>query len=93
MAMLISLHRSDQSANSGWSDSADDAELQQHSHEILLQLNAASDQHAALAEELDSLAAIAPCDFSPEQLFALVRAIRVQSRVLNMYLGPEQVGC
>lgn len=107
MALLITLHPSDRASHGGAFDSAceqesisraavtpdGDDELLRNSHDIALQLNAASDQHAALAEELDSLAAIAPCDFSPEHLFALVRAIRVQSRVLNMYLGPESVRC
>lgn len=103
MALLISLHSPSATASGGpvdsvgqWVDATDaasqpsaDVELQQQSIEISLQLNAAGDQHAALAEELDSLAAVSPCDFSPEHLFALVRAIRVQSRMLNMYLGPE----
>lgn len=109
MALLITLHPSDQTAHggslesvSGWDNDLRDRDaeslvgdqrLLQHSHEISMQLGAASDQHAALAEELDSLAAVSPCDFSPEHLFALVRAIRVQSRMLNMYLGPEAVRC
>ncbi len=65
-----------------------DHELRDLSQEISLQLNAAGDQHAAVADELDSLAATAPCDFSPTHVFTLVRAIKVQSQVLNMYLGP-----
>lgn len=107
MALLITLHPSDRTSRGGSFDSAgelgsesptavtpdDDDDLLRHSHEISVQLNAAGDQHAALAEELDGLAAIAPCDFSPEHLFALVRAIRVQSRVLNMYLGSAAVRC
>lgn len=67
------------------------AGLLRHSQAISLRLSAAADQHAALAEELDSLAATTLCEFSPEHLFALVRAIRVQSRVLDLYLGAEQV--
>ncbi len=69
---------------------ASDQELRSLSQEISLQLNAAGDQHAAVADELDSLAATAPCDFSPAHVFTLVRAIKVQSQVLNFYLGPVE---
>lgn len=107
MALLIALHPSHQGAGSELDDvdsspgkappaegAADSDEcLRRHSQEISLQLSAASDQHAALAAELDGLAATSPCDFSPGHLFTLVRAIRVQSRVLDWYLGPQQFRC
>lgn len=67
-----------------------DAALQQQCQEISIQLAAATDQHAAVSDELDSLAATEPCDFSPEHLWTLVRAIKVQSQILNHYLGPAQ---
>jgi hypothetical protein len=66
-----------------------DTELQQQCQEIGMQLSAAGDQHAAVAEELDSLATTTPCDFSPSHLWTLVRAIKVQSQLLNLYLGPQ----
>ena len=48
-------------------------------------LEAASDQHAAVAEELDSLCADGPVQFSPDQLWVLLRAVKVQSQVLELY--------
>lgn len=65
--------------------------LQQQCSEIALQLNAASDQHAAVAGELDALATTAPCEFTPDHLWSLVRALKVQSQILNMYLGRASV--
>ena len=52
-----------------------------------LRLQAATDQHAAMTEELESLAQSDPVKFSPEQIWVLVRAIKVQSQILEMYLG------
>lgn len=63
-------------------------ELERQCQEIGLHLSATSDQHAAVADELDSLAATAPCDFSPSHLWTLVRAIKVQNQIINLYLGP-----
>jgi len=54
-----------------------------------LKLQFAVDQHAAMAEELESLAASDPREFSSEQIWTLVRAIKVQSQVLQLYLGDE----
>ena len=48
-------------------------------------LEAASDQHAAVAEELDSLCADGPIQFTPDQLWVLLRAVKVQSQVLELY--------
>jgi hypothetical protein len=65
-----------------------DGELERQCQEIGWQLSATSDQHAAVADELDSLAATTPCDFSPNHLWTLVRAIKVQNQIINLYLGP-----
>ncbi len=51
-------------------------------------LQQASDQHAAMTEELEQLAAETPESLDEQQIWVLVRAIKVQSRVLQMYLGP-----
>ena len=48
-------------------------------------LEAASDQHAAVAEELDSLCSEGPIQFTPDQLWVLLRAVKVQSQVLELY--------
>lgn len=55
--------------------------------EMGLRLQAATDQHAAMTEELDSLARTDPQKFSPDQIWVLIRAIKVQSQILEMYLG------
>jgi hypothetical protein len=52
-----------------------------------LKLQVATDQHAAMTEELEELAASDPQSFSQEQIWVLIRAIKVQSQVLQMYVG------
>jgi len=52
-----------------------------------LMLQVATDQHAAMTEELEDLAASDPQSFSQEQIWILIRAIKVQSQVLQMYVG------
>ena len=55
--------------------------------EMGLRLQAATDQHAAMTEELESLARSDPRKFSPEQIWVLIRAIKVQSQILQLYVG------
>jgi hypothetical protein len=52
-----------------------------------LQLQVATDQHAAMTEELENLAASNPDEFTKDQIWILIRAIKVQSQVLQMYVG------
>jgi hypothetical protein len=52
-----------------------------------LQLQVATDQHAAMTEELEALAASDPQSFTQDQIWILIRAIKVQSQVLQMYVG------
>jgi len=52
-----------------------------------LRLQAATDQHAAMTEELDSLARSDPEKFSQDQIWVLIRAIKVQSQILQLYIG------
>lgn len=52
-----------------------------------LQLQLATDQHAAMTQELEDLAASDPESFSQDQIWILIRAIKVQSQVLQMYVG------
>lgn len=52
-----------------------------------LQLQVATDQHAAMTEELEQLASSNPHDFSQDQIWILIRAIKVQSQILQMYVG------
>ena len=52
-----------------------------------LKLQVATDQHAAMTEELEELAASDPQTFTQDQIWILIRAIKVQSQVLQMYVG------
>jgi len=48
-------------------------------------LDAAADQHAAMSEELEGLCADGPIRFSPDQIWILLRAVKVQSQLLELY--------
>lgn len=52
-----------------------------------LRLQLATDQHAAMTQELEELATGDPKSFSQEQIWVLIRAIKVQSQILQMYVG------
>lgn len=65
----------------------DDQALETAWQEMGLKLQAASDQHAAMTHELEELSRSDPKGFDPEQVWVLIRAIKVQSQVLQMYLG------
>ena len=55
--------------------------------EVGLKLQAATDQHAAMTQELEELASSDPEEFTKDQVWVLIRAIKVQSQVLQMYVG------
>lgn len=59
--------------------------------ETNLKLQAATDQHAAMTAELEELASSDPQQFSPEQVWILIRAIKVQSQVLQLYVGHSML--
>lgn len=65
----------------------DDATLTSVWKEMDLRMQVATDQHAAMTEELENLARSDPRRFTPEQIWILIRAIKVQSQILQMYLG------
>ena len=52
-----------------------------------LKLQFATDQHAAMTQELEELAASDPEKYSRDQVWVLIRAIKVQSQVLQLYVG------
>lgn len=74
-------------------DHADELGHQQVYNEVAkdtrLQFQAATDQHAAMTQELEELACSDPREFSPDQIWILVRAIKVQSQVLRLYAGSS----
>ena len=53
----------------------------------MFRLEAASDQHAAVAAELDTMCGDGPSRFSPDQRWILLRAVKVQSQILELYSG------
>jgi hypothetical protein len=69
----------------------DDDALAVHFEGVRSDLEIATEQHAAVSEELEHLAETAPCEFSPDHVWTLVRAIKTQGRFLQMYLGPVRV--
>lgn len=52
-----------------------------------MRLQAATDQHEAMTQELEDLARSDPKKFTPDQIWILLRAIKVQSQILQMYVG------
>jgi hypothetical protein len=52
-----------------------------------LRLQAVTDQHAAMTEDLESMARENPTELTSNDVFRLFRAIKVQSRVLDLYVG------
>jgi hypothetical protein len=65
----------------------DDSRLGEAWRDMGIRLQAATDQHAAMTEELEALASSDPRDFTPDQIWVLIRAIKVQSQVLQLYVG------
>lgn len=66
---------------------ADQRVLTQTWREMGLRLQAATDQHQAMTEELESLAKTDPMKFTADQIWVLIRAIKVQSQILQLYVG------
>ena len=64
-----------------------DAELRQAWRDASIKLQASVDQHAAVVEDLESLTQTDPRQFQAEQIWVLIRAIKVQSQILSLYLG------
>ena len=77
----------------------DDLDRLQHSEDLQkawkemgIRLQAATDQHAAMTAELEELSRMDPGEFTMEQVWVLMRAIKVQSSVLQLYVGQPSVG-
>ena len=69
----------------------DEERLTEVWQEMGCRLQAASDQHAAMTAELDDLSKEVPETFKLEQIWTLIRAIKVQSQVLQLYVGRPTV--
>ncbi len=68
----------------------DEERLARAWREMGIRLKAATDQHAAMTEDLEELARTDPSKFSLQQVWVLIRAIRVQSQILQLYVGQSQ---
>lgn len=68
-------------------DLDDEGRLRAAWNDTGLKLQAATDQHAAMTSELEELASSDPEKFDKDQIWVLIRAIKVQSQVLQMYVG------
>ncbi|MEM9825575.1 MAG: hypothetical protein AAF958_03255, partial [Planctomycetota bacterium] len=66
-----------------------DAGLRDVWQSTVFRMEAATDQQAAVSRELESFGDDGPVHFSPEQLWLLMRAIKVQGQLLEMYSGQE----
>jgi len=69
----------------------DEARLSEVWQEMGMRLQAATDQHAAMTAELEDLAARSPDSFSINEIWVLIRAVKVQSQVLQLYVGQPPV--
>ena len=54
-----------------------------------LRIQAATDQHSAVAAEMAQLSDLDPRSITPEQAWVLIRAIKVQTQLLKCYIGNE----
>jgi hypothetical protein len=54
--------------------------------EMNVSLQAVTDQHAAMTAELEELSNSNPDMLTPDQIWTLIRAIKVQSQVLRLYI-------
>ena len=69
----------------------DDAYFLQIWDEVNMRIQAATDQHAAVTEELEELTSSDPHDFTPDQIWVLVRSIKVQNQLLRLYVGDPSL--
>ncbi|WP_068131712.1 hypothetical protein [Roseimaritima ulvae] len=70
---------------------SDDAELLRHWRIAAFRLDAAADQHAAMACELDQLCGEGPVRFQPEQIWTLLKAVKIHSQILELYTGAPSL--
>ncbi len=63
----------------------DDEVLKKAWRNASFRLEAATDQHAAVSQELEEMCGDGPIQFTPEQLWILLRAVKVQSQILELY--------
>ena len=60
-------------------------------HSVKVRLEAITDQHAAMTAELEKLSQTSPETLTADQIMVLIRAIKVQSQVLQLYIGQPSL--
>jgi hypothetical protein len=55
-----------------------------HVRHAVLKLSSMTEQYGAVAKELESLADTEPCEFDPQHIWTLIRAIKVQSKFVDL---------
>lgn len=76
----------------GPDDDLEDPEvLRQHWQSASFRYAAAADQHAAMTAELDSLCTGGPVRFSPDQIWVLLRSVKIQSQTIELYTGEPAI--
>lgn len=68
-------------------DLLDPVVLDEHLSAAAMRLQAAADQHSAMTDELQSFAGEGPVAFTPDRIWTLVRTVKVQSQILELYAG------
>ena len=67
----------------------DQKQFQRTLRDASMKLQFAKDQHSAVTEELEELAASDPRKFKRDQIWVLLRALKVQDQLLRMYAGGQ----
>lgn len=70
----------------------DEKRLAQVWEDMKVRLEAVTDQHAAMTADLESLSRTNPEMLTFDQIMVLFRAIKVQSQVLQLYMGQTELG-
>ena len=55
-----------------------------HVRHAVLKFSSMTEQYGAVAKELESLADTEPCEFDPQHIWTLIRAIKVQSKFVDL---------
>lgn len=63
------------------------AQVHQAARAAQFRLDAVADQHTAMTEELTELFGDGPLRFSADQIWTLLRAVKVQNQLLELYVG------
>ncbi len=64
---------------------SDDETLMKAWRNASFRLESATDQHTLVSNELEEMCKAGPVEFSPDQLWILLRAVKVQSHILSLY--------